>query len=84
MLWIPYVYPYFIVQVPKGDKSSVNEIIMVDPLEAKKLAAKQMEQIKAREKFKVKFHSLWMIKICKSEVWCQESMVADYFLLKYW
>ncbi|XP_044463048.1 uncharacterized protein LOC123194005 isoform X2 [Mangifera indica] len=38
--------------VPKGDKSSVNEIIMVDPLEAKKLAAKQMEQIKAREKFK--------------------------------
>lgn len=26
---------------------------MVDPLEAKRLAAKQMEQIKAKERFKV-------------------------------
>ncbi|XWS16913.1 hypothetical protein CRYUN_Cryun33cG0022400 [Craigia yunnanensis] len=34
----------------KGDPG--NEVMMVDPLEAKRLAAKQMEQIKAKEKFK--------------------------------
>ncbi|XVF34295.1 hypothetical protein REPUB_Repub18cG0047200 [Reevesia pubescens] len=34
----------------KGDPGK--EVIMVDPLEAKRLAAKQMEQIKAKEKFK--------------------------------
>ncbi|XP_022755372.1 uncharacterized protein LOC111303399 isoform X2 [Durio zibethinus] len=34
----------------KGDPG--NEVIMVDPLEAKRLAAKQMEQIKAKQKFK--------------------------------
>ncbi|XWS27290.1 hypothetical protein CRYUN_Cryun26dG0102300 [Craigia yunnanensis] len=34
----------------KGDPG--NEVIMVDPLEAKRLAAKQMKQIKAKEKFK--------------------------------
>ncbi|XVE71749.1 hypothetical protein DITRI_Ditri10aG0176800 [Diplodiscus trichospermus] len=34
----------------KGDRG--NEVIMVDPLEAKRLAAKQMEKIKAKEKFK--------------------------------
>ena len=34
-------------------KGSSNEVIMVDPLEAKRLAAKQMQQIKAKEKFKV-------------------------------
>ncbi|XP_021277146.1 uncharacterized protein LOC110411349 isoform X3 [Herrania umbratica] len=33
----------------KGDPG--NDVIMVDPLEAKRLAAKQMEQIKAKEKF---------------------------------
>ncbi|XWS73180.1 hypothetical protein CRYUN_Cryun02cG0104000 [Craigia yunnanensis] len=38
----------------KGDPG--NEVIMVDPLEAKRLASKQMEQIKAKEKFKVIFH----------------------------
>ncbi|CAI9098678.1 OLC1v1035363C1 [Oldenlandia corymbosa var. corymbosa] len=32
--------------------SSGKEIIMVDPLEAKRLAAKQMERIKAKERFK--------------------------------
>ncbi|XP_024029907.1 uncharacterized protein LOC21395196 [Morus notabilis] len=35
-----------------GKKSFNNQVIMVDPLEAKRLAAKQMQQIKAREKFK--------------------------------
>ncbi|KAE8675847.1 cytochrome P450 [Hibiscus syriacus] len=34
----------------KGDPG--NEVIMVDPLEAKRLAAKQMEQIKANGKIK--------------------------------
>ncbi|KAL3623852.1 hypothetical protein CASFOL_032668 [Castilleja foliolosa] len=33
-------------------KSSKKEVVMVDPLEAKRLAAKQMEQITAKEKFK--------------------------------
>ncbi|KAL3819514.1 hypothetical protein ACJIZ3_005419 [Penstemon smallii] len=31
---------------------SKNEVIMVDPVEAKRLAAKKMEKIKAKEKFK--------------------------------
>uniref|UniRef100_A0A5B6ZXZ2 Uncharacterized protein n=1 Tax=Davidia involucrata TaxID=16924 RepID=A0A5B6ZXZ2_DAVIN len=35
---------------PRG--YSKKEVIMVDPLEAKQLAAKQMEKIKAKEKFK--------------------------------
>ncbi|EPS68895.1 hypothetical protein M569_05869 [Genlisea aurea] len=34
----------------KGSKTK--EIIMVDPLEAKRLAAKQMEQIKNKDKFR--------------------------------
>ncbi|CAN6547272.1 unnamed protein product [Malus baccata var. baccata] len=39
--------------------ASNNEVIMVDPLEAKRLAAKQMEEIKAKEKYKVKeLHAL--------------------------
>ncbi|GFP89730.1 hypothetical protein PHJA_001116800 [Phtheirospermum japonicum] len=33
-------------------KSSKKEVVMVDPLEAKRLAAKQMEQITAKENFK--------------------------------
>ncbi|KAK6248134.1 hypothetical protein QUC31_019699 [Theobroma cacao] len=37
------------VSLGKGDPG--NDVIMVDPLEAKRLAAKQMEQIKAKEKF---------------------------------
>ncbi|KAA8522792.1 hypothetical protein F0562_009215 [Nyssa sinensis] len=35
---------------PMGDFKK--EVILVDPLEAKRLAAKQMEEIKAKEKFK--------------------------------
>ncbi|KAL6185447.1 hypothetical protein ACLB2K_041580 [Fragaria x ananassa] len=35
-------------------KKGNNEVIMVDPLEAKRLAAKQMEEIKAKENFKRK------------------------------
>ncbi|XP_057464165.1 uncharacterized protein LOC130753963 isoform X5 [Actinidia eriantha] len=33
--------------------SSRKEVIMVDPLEAKRLAVKQMEEIKAKEKLKL-------------------------------
>ncbi|XP_017249698.1 uncharacterized protein LOC108220436 [Daucus carota subsp. sativus] len=33
-------------------KENAKEVIMVDPVEAKRLAAKQMEKIKAKEKFK--------------------------------
>ncbi|KAL1553821.1 hypothetical protein AAHA92_14447 [Salvia divinorum] len=35
-----------------GKGKSKKEVIMVDPLEAKRLAAKQMELIKAKEEFK--------------------------------
>ncbi|GLT97565.1 hypothetical protein SLE2022_151230 [Rubroshorea leprosula] len=38
--------------VSSGKGDSPNKVTMVDPLEAKRLAAKQMEQIKAREKLK--------------------------------
>ncbi|POO03309.1 Chlorophyll A-B binding protein [Trema orientale] len=38
--------------VSPGKGRSNNEVIMVDPLEAKRLAAKQMAKIKAKEKFK--------------------------------
>ncbi|KAL0428226.1 UNVERIFIED_CONTAM: hypothetical protein Slati_2997400, partial [Sesamum latifolium] len=38
--------------VSPDKRKSNKEVIMVDPLEAKRLAAKQMEQIKAKEKFK--------------------------------
>ncbi|KAL0337796.1 UNVERIFIED_CONTAM: hypothetical protein Scaly_2054700 [Sesamum calycinum] len=38
--------------VSPDKRRSNKEVIMVDPLEAKRLAAKQMEQIKAKEKFK--------------------------------
>lgn len=34
-----------------GRESSINEVIMVDPMEAKRLAAKQMQQLRAKEKF---------------------------------
>ncbi|XP_010048695.2 uncharacterized protein LOC104437454 [Eucalyptus grandis] len=32
-------------------ESSIKDVIMVDPLEAKRLAAKQMQQLQAKEKF---------------------------------
>ncbi|KAL9224132.1 hypothetical protein vseg_000200 [Gypsophila vaccaria] len=37
--------------VSPGKRRSSKEVNMVDPVEAKKLAAKQMEEIKAKEKF---------------------------------
>ncbi|CAB4262207.1 unnamed protein product [Prunus armeniaca] len=40
--------------VSSKKRDSSNEVIMVDPLEAKRLAAKQMEEIKAKEKYKRK------------------------------
>ncbi|XP_057422292.1 uncharacterized protein LOC130716115 [Lotus japonicus] len=38
--------------VSSGKAGSKNDVIMVDPVEAKQLAAKQMERIKAKEKLK--------------------------------
>ncbi|KAK6151483.1 hypothetical protein DH2020_014118 [Rehmannia glutinosa] len=40
------------IQASSGKGKSKKEVIMVDPLEAKRLAAKQMELLKAKEKFK--------------------------------
>ncbi|CAD6243616.1 unnamed protein product [Miscanthus lutarioriparius] len=41
-----------LVQAPKGKRSSGEIVVMVDPLEAKRLAAKQMQEIRAKEKLK--------------------------------
>ncbi|KAJ4709413.1 Chlorophyll A-B binding protein [Melia azedarach] len=38
--------------VSPGEKSSGKDVIMVDPLEAKRLAAKQLQEIQAKEKYK--------------------------------
>jgi len=44
-----------IIQVASsGKEGSKDDVVMVDPVEAKRLAAKQMEKIKAKEKLKVK------------------------------
>ncbi|XP_021277145.1 uncharacterized protein LOC110411349 isoform X2 [Herrania umbratica] len=44
----------------KGDPG--NDVIMVDPLEAKRLAAKQMEQIKAKEKFQCRRQNMSFLR----------------------
>ncbi|KAG6410512.1 hypothetical protein SASPL_128573 [Salvia splendens] len=45
-------YPRFSTHASSGKGKSKKEVIMVDPSEAKRLAAKQMELIKAKEEFK--------------------------------
>ncbi|KAG4929722.1 hypothetical protein JHK82_046791 [Glycine max] len=42
----------FQVLVASGKEGSKDDVVMVDPVEAKRLAAKQMEKIKAKEKLK--------------------------------
>lgn len=42
-----------------GRVGLIKEVTMVDPLEAKRLAAKQMQEIEAKENFKVKDIHLW-------------------------
>ncbi|RDX80866.1 hypothetical protein CR513_38521, partial [Mucuna pruriens] len=42
----------FRVLVASGKEGSKDDVVMVDPVEAKRLAAKQMEKIKAKEKLK--------------------------------
>ncbi|KAK7388448.1 hypothetical protein VNO78_23264 [Psophocarpus tetragonolobus] len=42
----------FPVLVVSGKKGSNDDVVMVDPVEAKRLAAKQMERIKAKERLK--------------------------------
>ncbi|KAI4379813.1 hypothetical protein MLD38_006059 [Melastoma candidum] len=37
--------------VSSGREDPINDVVMVDPLEAKRLAAKQMQQLKTKEKF---------------------------------
>lgn len=37
---------------PQGKRNSGANVVMVDPLEAKRLAAKQMQEIRAKEKLK--------------------------------
>ncbi|EMS61110.1 hypothetical protein TRIUR3_19669 [Triticum urartu] len=39
-------------QAPQGKGSSGQKVIMVDPQEAKRLAVKQMQEIRARDKLK--------------------------------
>lgn len=41
------------LQASPGRERRKKEVIMVDPLEAKRLAAKQMEEIKAKERYQV-------------------------------
>lgn len=45
-------------QAPQGKGSSGQTVIMVDPLEAKRLAVKQMQEIRARDKLKVHYFCL--------------------------
>uniref|UniRef100_A0A0E0K299 Uncharacterized protein n=1 Tax=Oryza punctata TaxID=4537 RepID=A0A0E0K299_ORYPU len=40
-------------QASGGKRSSGDNVVMVDPLEAKRLAAQQMQEIQAREKLKL-------------------------------
>lgn len=42
-----------VIQASSGKEYSKKVVVMVDPLEAKRLAAKQMELVKAKEKFNV-------------------------------
>ncbi|KAG2659700.1 uncharacterized protein LOC120708141 [Panicum virgatum] len=42
---------------PQGKRSSGENVVMVDPLEAKRLAAKQMQEIRAKEKLKKQRHA---------------------------
>lgn len=44
---------FFFIQISPRTNDSSKKIIMVDPLEAKRLANKQMQEIQAKEKFKV-------------------------------
>ena len=50
---ILYFLFYLMIQV-SGNSNPLKEIIMVDPLEAKQLAAKQMKEIQKKERFKVR------------------------------
>ena len=43
-----------IIHVASGKEGSKDDVVMVDLVEAKRVAAKQMKKIKANEKFMVK------------------------------
>uniref|UniRef100_A0A804NT73 Uncharacterized protein n=1 Tax=Zea mays TaxID=4577 RepID=A0A804NT73_MAIZE len=48
-----HVLAFASADAPQGKRSSGENVVMVDPLEAKRLAAKQMQEIRAKEKLKV-------------------------------
>ena len=65
----------FVSQKSSGKDSFRKEVLMVDPLEAKKLAAKQLAEIKSKENFKVcDFHCLYFISSIK---WCRISFCSS-------
>ncbi|XP_066322013.1 uncharacterized protein [Miscanthus floridulus] len=47
-----HVLAFASADAPQGKRSSGENVVMVDPLEAKHLAAKQMQEIRAKEKLK--------------------------------
>ncbi|CAO2039601.1 unnamed protein product [Urochloa humidicola] len=47
-----HVLAFASADAPQGKRSSGENVVMVDPLEAKRLAAKQMQGIRAKEKLK--------------------------------
>ncbi|CAL4968309.1 unnamed protein product [Urochloa decumbens] len=47
-----HVLTFASADAPQGKRSSGENVVMVDPLEAKRLAAKQMQEIRGKEKLK--------------------------------
>uniref|UniRef100_A0A804NT75 Uncharacterized protein n=2 Tax=Zea mays TaxID=4577 RepID=A0A804NT75_MAIZE len=47
-----FEHTIYFFRAPQGKRSSGENVVMVDPLEAKRLAAKQMQEIRAKEKLK--------------------------------
>ncbi|CAL5020966.1 unnamed protein product [Urochloa decumbens] len=47
-----HVLAFASADAPQGKRSSGENVVMVDPLEAKRLAAKQMQEIRGKEKLK--------------------------------
>ncbi|AQK72532.1 hypothetical protein ZEAMMB73_Zm00001d017178 [Zea mays] len=48
-----HVLAFASADASQGKRSSGENVVMVDPLEAKRLAAKQMQEIRAKEKLKL-------------------------------
>lgn len=63
-------------QVSSGRENPINDVVMVDPLEAKRLAAKQMQQLKAKEKFQVS-HSPWLCMFRCDACWVHSPQFSN-------